>query len=82
MSDPALFGLGPGHITVSTVGVIPRMLSLATDLPAVNLALSLHAPTQVCRGCQQANEQAGETRAQPCAKRNRLAVCRLTVAWK
>nr|XP_024393400.1 uncharacterized protein LOC112290851 isoform X2 [Physcomitrium patens]XP_024393401.1 uncharacterized protein LOC112290851 isoform X2 [Physcomitrium patens] len=45
------FGLSPSHITVSTVGVIPRILSIANDLPGVNLALSLHAPTQELR-CQ------------------------------
>lgn len=45
------FGLSPTHITISTVGVIPRMLSIADDLPGVNLALSLHAPTQELR-CQ------------------------------
>jgi adenine C2-methylase RlmN of 23S rRNA A2503 and tRNA A37 len=33
------------------VGVIPRILSIANDLPGVNLALSLHAPTQELR-CQ------------------------------
>ena len=33
------------------VGVVPRMLSIANDLPGVNLALSLHAPTQELR-CQ------------------------------
>lgn len=43
------FGLGPSRITVSTVGVVPRMLSLATDLPGVRLALSLHAPEQEAR---------------------------------
>ncbi|BBN17167.1 23S rRNA (adenine2503-C2)-methyltransferase [Marchantia polymorpha subsp. ruderalis] len=45
------FSVSPSHITLSTVGVIPRILSLATDLPGVNLALSLHAPTQELR-CQ------------------------------
>lgn len=33
------------------VGVIPRILSIADDLPGINLALSLHAPTQELR-CQ------------------------------
>lgn len=32
------------------MGIVPRMLTLAQDLPApVNLALSLHAPTQELR---------------------------------
>lgn len=49
MTAPRGFGLSPAHITVSTVGVIPRMLTLAADLPGVHLALSLHAPTQALR---------------------------------
>ena len=36
-------------MTVSTVGVVPRLASLARDLPGVSLALSLHAPTQELR---------------------------------
>ena len=47
--DPRAFGLSPSRVTVSTVGVIPRILQMATDCPAVNLALSLHAPTQDLR---------------------------------
>jgi adenine C2-methylase RlmN of 23S rRNA A2503 and tRNA A37 len=31
------------------VGIIPKILSLKVDLPEVNLALSLHAPTQELR---------------------------------
>ena len=38
------------QVTVSTVGVIPRVLQLADELPGVSLALSLHAPTQVRLG--------------------------------
>ncbi|KAJ7541788.1 hypothetical protein O6H91_10G076800 [Diphasiastrum complanatum] len=45
------FGLSPNHITVSTVGVVPRILSLAHDLPGIRLAVSVHAPTQELR-CQ------------------------------
>lgn len=36
-------------MTVSTVGIIPRLRQLSTDLPGVSLALSLHAPTQELR---------------------------------
>jgi len=43
------YHLPASRVTVSTVGVVPRMLQLATDAPAVNLALSLHAPTQELR---------------------------------
>jgi len=49
MTDNRLFGLSPRHITVSTVGVIPRIRSMHKDLAGVSLALSLHAPTQALR---------------------------------
>lgn len=41
--------VSPKHITISTVGVVPRMRTLHADLPGVNLALSLHAPSQALR---------------------------------
>lgn len=34
------------HITVSTCGLVPKILELAKDLPQVNLAISLHSPYQ------------------------------------
>ena len=43
------FSLSAARVSVSTVGVIPRMRTLQRDLPGVNLALSLHAPTQELR---------------------------------
>eukprot|EP00879_Flechtneria_rotunda_P005739 GHRR01006040.1.p1 GENE.GHRR01006040.1~~GHRR01006040.1.p1 ORF type:complete len:397 (+),score=116.87 GHRR01006040.1:290-1480(+) len=49
MADPRVFGISRKHITLSTVGIIPRIKQMATDLPGVNLALSLHAPTQELR---------------------------------
>ena len=49
MTDVHRFRLSPSCVTVSTVGVIKRILDLARDLPQVNLALSLHAPTQALR---------------------------------
>jgi len=52
MTDNACLGkfhLPASRVTVSTVGVVPRMLQLAVDAPSVNLALSLHAPTQELR---------------------------------
>ena len=33
-------------MTVSTVGVLKNMARLTSELPFVNLALSLHAPNQ------------------------------------
>ncbi|CAN0529133.1 unnamed protein product, partial [Ectocarpus sp. 8 AP-2014] len=36
-------------ITLSTVGVVPRMKQLTIDAPETQLALSLHAPNQELR---------------------------------
>jgi len=46
LTDPAPAGLGMSArgITVSTVGLVPRMLQLADEGIPVTLALSLHAP--------------------------------------
>lgn len=49
INDPDLIGLGMRHITVSTSGIVPKIYDLARDLPQVNLAISLHAPTQALR---------------------------------
>lgn len=49
MIDSQIFALRRSAVTVSTVGVIPRMLQMIDDLPGVSLALSLHAPTQELR---------------------------------
>ncbi|KAK9861885.1 hypothetical protein WJX84_010257 [Apatococcus fuscideae] len=50
MTDTGMgFGLRRSAVTVSTVGVVPRIADLAADLPGVSLALSLHAPTQELR---------------------------------
>ncbi|KAJ3212481.1 sorting nexin [Dinochytrium kinnereticum] len=49
MLDTARFGLSPTRITISTVGVVPRIRDLMKDLPQIGLALSLHAPTQDLR---------------------------------
>lgn len=49
MTDTARFGLSASRISISTVGVVPRMLSLIKDAPLVGLALSLHAPSQSLR---------------------------------
>lgn len=44
-----LFALRQDRVTLSTVGVVPRMLQLTDQAPYVALALSLHAPTQEMR---------------------------------
>ncbi|KAI8910455.1 hypothetical protein EDD86DRAFT_205479 [Gorgonomyces haynaldii] len=49
MLDPARFGLAAHRVSVSTVGVVPRMIQLKNDLPDIGLALSLHAPNQELR---------------------------------
>ena len=41
--------LSSRHITVSTCGIVPRIRDFAVDCPQVNLAVSLHAPTQAKR---------------------------------
>ncbi len=47
--DPELFGISPRRVTISTVGLVPRMDALAAlDLP-MNLAVSLHAPNDRIR---------------------------------
>ena len=46
MTGPARWALRRSAVTISTVGVIPRLADVARDLPGVSLALSLHAPTQ------------------------------------
>merc|ERR1719350_1498669 len=47
--EQKLFGMAPSAITVSTVGIVPMMRRLMEELPKINLALSLHAPTQELR---------------------------------
>jgi adenine C2-methylase RlmN of 23S rRNA A2503 and tRNA A37 len=49
MIDGTVFALRRQCVTLSTVGVIPRIKQMASDLPGVSLALSLHAPTQELR---------------------------------
>ena len=49
LSDNKRFGLSPRQITVSTVGVLHNMRRLSDELPLVNMALSLHAPSQSVR---------------------------------
>lgn len=49
VSDPEFLGFSPRRITISTVGVVDKILKLAQDDLGVNLALSLHAPNQKLR---------------------------------
>jgi 23S rRNA (adenine2503-C2)-methyltransferase len=43
LHDPAGYGMGARHFTVSTVGLVPGILRLAAEPWPVNLAISLHA---------------------------------------
>jgi 23S rRNA (adenine2503-C2)-methyltransferase len=45
LNHPDGFGIGARHITVSTVGILPGMASLAARPEQFRLAISLHAPT-------------------------------------
>ncbi len=45
LNDPQGFGLGHRHITISTVGLVPAIDRFADEGTQVNLAVSLHAPT-------------------------------------
>jgi 23S rRNA (adenine2503-C2)-methyltransferase len=49
LNDPERLGIGARHITVSTSGVVPGMDRMITELPQVNLAISLHAATDALR---------------------------------
>jgi 23S rRNA (adenine2503-C2)-methyltransferase len=49
LHDPGCFNMGARRITVSTVGVPKRIIDLADEQLPVNLAISLHAPTEALR---------------------------------
>ncbi len=49
ITDPAAFGLGARHITVSTVGLPHGIRKMAKEPLQVNLAVSLHAPNDALR---------------------------------
>lgn len=49
LNDPQGFGLGHRHITISTVGLADKIERFAGEALQVNLAISLHAPTDELR---------------------------------
>ncbi len=49
LTSPHGFGLSPARVTVSTTGLAPQILKLAGENLKVNLALSLHAPSDDLR---------------------------------
>ena len=50
LSDPHGLDVSPRRVTLSTVGVLPALERLAKEPAMPNLAISLHAPTDVTRG--------------------------------
>ncbi len=49
LNSPEGFNLGARHMTVSTVGLVPAIRRLSQEPLQVNLAISLHAPTDELR---------------------------------
>jgi 23S rRNA (adenine2503-C2)-methyltransferase len=49
LSDPALGGIPPKRITISTVGLVPQIRRLAAEARQYRLAISLHAATDELR---------------------------------
>jgi len=49
LHDPQCFNIGARKITISTVGVPPKMRQLAEEELPLNLAISLHAPNESLR---------------------------------
>ncbi len=49
MAAPDLFGLSPRNITISTVGLVPQIRTMAQEPLPVRLAISLHAPNDALR---------------------------------
>src|SRR5579872_6589165 len=49
LNSPDGFNLGARHMTVSTVGLVPAIRKLSQEQLQVNLAISLHAPTDELR---------------------------------
>jgi 23S rRNA (adenine2503-C2)-methyltransferase len=50
ITDPRGIGIGPRHVTISTVGVVPGILRLAREARPYHLAVSLHGATEAERG--------------------------------
>jgi 23S rRNA (adenine2503-C2)-methyltransferase len=50
LTDEHGFAMSPRRITLSTVGLLPALEKLAQERVMPNLAISLHAPTDVQRG--------------------------------
>ena len=49
LNDADGLNIGARRFTVSTIGLIPQILRFAQEFPQVNLAISLHAPSNILR---------------------------------
>lgn len=49
LMDPNYFSIGQRNLSVSTSGFVPGIVEFAKNFPQVNLAISLHAPTDKLR---------------------------------
>lgn len=49
INDPKGINIGIRHITVSTCGIVPKIKEFTKEKTGVNLAISLHAPTDLVR---------------------------------
>ena len=49
INSPFGINIGARHITISTCGIVPGILKLAKEGRQINLAISLHAPTDELR---------------------------------
>ncbi|HEY2025657.1 MAG TPA: 23S rRNA (adenine(2503)-C(2))-methyltransferase RlmN [Gemmatimonadaceae bacterium] len=49
LNDPRALGIGARHITISTVGVLPGIVTLGKRAEQFRLAISIHAPTDELR---------------------------------
>jgi adenine C2-methylase RlmN of 23S rRNA A2503 and tRNA A37 len=49
MAEKPMWNINKDRMTVSTIGITPRIFDLTRDLPQVNIALDLRAPTQNLR---------------------------------
>lgn len=49
INDPKGVSIGARHITISTCGIVPKILKFIEENIQVNLAVSLHAPNDILR---------------------------------
>ncbi len=82
LTDPAGFGLGQRHLTVSTVGIVPQIRKFAQWGGQVNLAISLHAPNDDLRSSLVPYNQRFPIKDLMDAARNYIASTRRRVSFE